>query len=164
MPDASDSATPKDSEGPLTGTGRPPQVDVNLDAPKDWYDRSMIVYACPEPDAATGLDANIVVGRDAIIEGETFPDYLTRQRDTLAMNCPDFALISERQGRVKEFEAGDLNYRWSTPQGAVRQRVVFLFVRGGVVSFTATAAPADFEKREAVFNQALSDLSIMVQD
>jgi hypothetical protein len=120
----------------------------------------MLVYVAPER-SGEAMAANIVVGRDALAEDETFREFCTRQINTFRDTLPHFHREDEGSGRIHERDAFQIRFTWSSGVGLLRQRVFFISAGdGAVVSFAATAAADAFEQHVAVFDATLASLVI----
>jgi len=121
----------------------------------------MIVYSAPDMPGRA-MAPNIVVGRDAMAADETFREYCNRQVDAFRKSLPQFHREDEGPGRVQDLDAFHIRFTWGSGAGTLRQRVFFISAGSGVVvSFAATAAADDFDEHEAVFEEALTTLTIM---
>ncbi|WP_294327909.1 DcrB-related protein [uncultured Sphingomonas sp.] len=140
------------AEAPVTVTGR---------MPPGWIDKSMVVHAAPlAPGQA--IAPTIVIARDALGRAETFREYCNRQIDGFRATLPQFDRREEGPGRVHDFDAFRIDFTWMSGAGRLRQEVFFIAApHGVVVTYTATAAEADFAGQEPVFRQGLADLVIV---
>lgn len=138
-------------EAPVTVTGR---------KPPGWIDKSMVIHAVPlAPGQA--IAPTIVIARDALGAAETFREYCNRQIDGFRATLPQFDRRGEGPGRVHDFDAFRIDFSWMSGAGALRQEVFFIAApHGVVVTYTATAAVAEFDEQAAIFRQGLADLVI----
>lgn len=138
-------------EAPVTVTGR---------MPPGWIDKSMVVHAAPlAPGQA--IAPTIVIARDALGAAETFREYCNRQIDGFRATLPQFDRRGEGPGRVHALDAFRIDFSWMSGAGALRQEVFFIAApHGVVVTYTATAAAAEFDEQAAIFRQGLADLVI----
>ena len=121
----------------------------------------MTVYSLPEKQAGEELEPNVVISRDRMDDNETFKTYVDRQIGYMTADIPQFDLLNDRFGNIKNVSARDVRCRWMTPGGRVQQRLIFLSPgRGEVVTFAATAADDFFESHADIFNAVLGSLSI----
>ena len=137
-----------------------PAVSVIGTKPDGWFDKTMIVYSAPlQPKQA--MAANIVIARDALGSSETFREYCNRQIGGFQTTLPHFHRRDEGPGRVHDLDAFQIEFTWASGAGVLRQRVFFISAgEGVVVTYTATAADADYEQHEAIFQQGLAGLVI----
>ncbi len=135
-------------------------VRVGGQIPPGWIDKSMIVHAAPlAPGQA--IAPTIVIGRDALGTAETFREYCNRQIDGFRATLPQFVRREEGPGRVHDLDAFRIDFTWMSGAGTLRQEVFFIAApHGVVVTYTATAAAADFDEQAALFRQGLADLVI----
>lgn len=137
-----------------------PPLDIGLQSPPGWVNKSMVIYAAPErlgrPVAPT-----IVVARDALGKSETFREYCNRQIDGFRAALPHFHRAHEGPVRVHERDAFQIEFSWASGGGQLRQRVFFIDAEDGVVvTYTATAADDEYHQHEPVFQQGLAGLSL----
>lgn len=138
-----------------------PVITVALDPPSGWVDKTMIIHSAPtEPGRA--MAPNTVVGRDALGEGETFASFCDRQKTVFADGLPQYHLKGERQGLLHGLlPATQLLFAWTSGAGELTQQASFIDVGNGVVvTFTASAAAADFAAHQDLFNEQLAKLRI----
>ena len=138
-----------------------PPVSVHARPPRHWVDKTMVVYAAPDRPGQA-MAANIVIGRDAMAEGETFREFCNRQVEAFRNTLPHFHREDEGPGRVHDRDAFQIRFTWSSGAGPLRQRVFFISAGGGaVVSFAATAAADEFDGHGEAFDAALASLTIV---
>ena len=137
-----------------------PAVTVSGAMPPGWFDKTMIVYSAPlQPGQA--MAANIVIARDALGTSETFREYCNRQIGGFQTTLPHFHRRHESPGRVHDLDAFQIEFTWLSGAGVLRQRVFFVSAgQGVVVTYTATAADADYDQHEATFQKGLAGLVI----
>lgn len=140
--------------------GGPPMVKLEADPPQGWHDKTMIVYSAPlEPGRA--MAPNMVISRDALLEGETFREYCNRQIETFRSNLPQFTRESEGYGRSHDRDAFQIQFTWRSAAGLLRQRVFFISTETQVVvNYAVTAAADDFAAFEPQFERGLASLRI----
>jgi hypothetical protein len=140
--------------------GGPPMVKLAADPPQGWHDKTMIVYSAPhEPGRA--MAPNMVISRDALLEGESFREYCNRQIETFRSNLPQFNRESEGYGRSHERDAFQIQFTWRSAAGLLRQRVFFIATGTQVVvNYAVTAAADDFAAYEPAFERGLASLRI----
>lgn len=137
-----------------------PAVAVSGKAPDGWFDKTMVIYSAPARPGET-MTANIVIARHALGASETFREYCNRQIEGFRTTLPQFHRRHEEPGRVHDLDAFQIEFTWTSGAGALRQRVFFIAAGDGVVvTYTATAADAEYDAHEAVFRQGLADLVI----
>ncbi|QYE34722.1 DUF1795 domain-containing protein [Polymorphobacter sp. PAMC 29334] len=135
-------------------------VTTTMPPPPGWVDKTMIVHSAPH-DATRALAPNIVVGRDALIDGETFAGFCDRQAAVFRDNLPGFAGDDRESGQLNERAAMRMTFNWTSGAGVLRQEVVFIDAgQGVVVNFTASAAEQDFEAHSDLFHRQLAALKI----
>lgn len=118
----------------------------------------MTVYA---KKGKSGFDANIVIARDALMPNETFAEYSKRQSLNLSTSLPEFNLDREQAGIVGDYPAYEMLFTWTSAQGPLKQRTLFIHVGGiRVATYAATAAAKDYRSMEKEFDQAFSTLEI----
>lgn len=141
-----------------TDAPRPTRVDLPLQP--GWSDRTMIVHSAP-PRAGSQAAANIVVARDALGAGESFPGYCARQDALFRRQLPGFTPEGERAGELHGHPAAQRLFTWTSGAGSLRQQVSFIDAGDGlVVTVTATAAVDEWDEHLASFNAALAGLVI----
>jgi hypothetical protein len=137
-----------------------PPVAVAADPPPGWIDKTMIVYAAPPANGQT-MAPTIVVGRDALAEGESFREFCNRQIDTFRAGLPEFYREHEEHGRVGDLDAFQIRFSWRAAAGLLRQRVFFISAgQGVIVTYAGTAAAEDYDAYDALFEQNLATLRI----
>ncbi|MGI4876215.1 MAG: DcrB-related protein [Janthinobacterium lividum] len=138
-------------------------VTTTMPPPQGWVDKTMIVHSAPH-DPAQALAPNIVVGRDALIEGEKFADFCSRQAAVFRENLPGYAEEERESGQLDGRTAMRLNFTWTSGAGPLRQEAVFIDAgEGVVVNFTSSAAADDFETYRKLFYDQLALLKITAE-
>lgn len=139
-------------------------VVTTMPPPPGWVDRTMIVHSAPH-DPARAMAPNIVVGRDALIGGESFTEFCDRQSKVFRDSLPGFAEEEHESGQLNERTATRLIFTWTSGAGPLRQEAVFIDAgQGVVVNFTASAAEADFAAHRKLFYDQLALLKIDTAD
>lgn len=137
-----------------------PTVKLAADPPEGWHDKTMIVYSAP-PEPGRAMSPNMVISRDALLEGETFREYCNRQIETFRSNLPQFHRESEGYGRSHDRDAFQIQFTWRSAPGLLRQRVFFISTESQVVvTYAVTAAADDFAAYEPAFERGLASLRI----
>jgi len=138
-----------------------PKSRLKLSCPKGWTDRSMYIYAAPAPDPETGFEANIVVTQLQLPLTGSFEAHIKQEYDGYKSQMEAFALIHQRKGQVQKSTAHELLFTWQPDDFVIKQRVIFL--KAGLkrlITFSASAAQADYNAQEPFFNEVLTSLNI----
>lgn len=137
-----------------------PPVTVSCEPPSGWIDKTMIVYAA-SPATGQVMAPTIVIGRDALVVGESFREFCNRQVDTFRAGLPEFHREYEEPGRFGGRDAFQIGFSWRSAAGALRQRVFFIAVENGViVTYAGTASADEFDTYAPLFEENLAALRI----
>ena len=116
----------------------------------------MVAFSAPlRPGQATA--PNLVMTRDALGPSETLLGYADRQIAELAKRLQEFELVARRERTLGGQPAQELHFEWLGSAGPLEQRLVIAAGRRRqLYCFTATAAKADAEQLEPLFERILS--------
>lgn len=116
----------------------------------------MVAFSAPgRPGQATA--PNLVMTRDALGPSEALGGYADRQISELSKRLQDFELMGRRERTLGGQPAEELHFEWLGQAGPLEQRLVIAMGRRRqLYCFTATAAKADAEQLEPLFERILS--------
>jgi hypothetical protein len=116
----------------------------------------MVAFAAPaRPGQATA--PNLVVTRDMLGPSDTLDGYADRQLSELSKRLQEFELVARTERTLGGQPAQELHFEWLGQAGPLEQRlVIVLGRRRQLYCFTATAAKADAEQLEPLFERILS--------
>ena len=125
----------------------------------EWADRSMMAFA--EPHDGHSLPSSVTVSRDerrsaADPVGESFEEYVQRQRQVLETNLPGFQ--SRRPTPLGTGAAGvqDALFSWRSGAFSLTQWVVWRTMPDAtVMTYTATSESSRFDDQRALFEDHL---------
>jgi hypothetical protein len=130
--------------------------DLAFDVPRHWEDKTLVAFSAPaRPGQATA--PNLVMTRDMLGPSDTLDGYADRQLTELSKRLQEFELVGRRERTLGGQPAQELHFEWLGQSGPLEQRLVIaLGRRRQVYCFTATAAKADAEQLEPLFERILS--------
>ena len=130
--------------------------DVVFDVPRHWEDKTLVAYAAPaRPGQATA--PNLVMTRDMLGPSDTLDGYADRQLSELSKRLQDFELVARSERTLGGQPAQEIHFEWLGQAGPLEQRMVIAMGRRRqIYCFTATAAKADAEQIEPLFERILS--------
>ena len=130
--------------------------DLAFDVPRHWEDKTLVAFSAPaRPGQATA--PNLVMTRDRLGPSDTLDGYADRQLSELSKRLQEFELVGRRERTLGGQPAEELHFEWLGQSGPLEQRMVIaLGRRRQVYCFTATAAKADAEQLEPLFERILS--------
>jgi hypothetical protein len=138
--------------------------DVCFEVPDGWENRSVISFQQPGPPSGK-LNTNVTMMRDYNRPATTpLATYMMQQVSTLASVMPRFELVSQKNVTFGGLPAIEILYDWSTPDGAVRQRITIFERRGETWTFTASAMKSAFEKAQPDFDKLAASVTFAAGD
>jgi hypothetical protein len=142
-------------------------MDIKLERPKGWVDRSMVVVAAPPPTPPSGVSPNLVVTEEAFgpdllayAAEDRLREFVRRQLGEMREKLPKAELIDRRLGVQGGGRFADVLIAWDSPQARLRQWVRFIDRGEGAVIATATCADREFDQFEGQFGPLLGSIAV----
>ncbi len=135
-------------------------ADVSFDVPRDWEDRSVVVFAVPaRPGQA--MAANLVMTRDTLAANEDIFRYGDRQLVEIVKRLDGFQLLGRQEITLGGQPALELRFAWRGQSGPLEQRLVFVAGRKpAVLTFTATMPKGESARLSPVFDRILASVKL----
>ena len=142
-------------------------MDIRVERPAGWVDRSMLVVSAPQPAPPSGVSPNLVVTEEAFgpdllaYPGEDrLREFVRRQLVEMQAKLPKPELIDRRLGVQGGRRFSDVLIGWDAPQARLRQWVRFIDRSEGAVIATATSAEREFLQFEAALAALLGSIAL----
>ena len=132
--------------------------DVAFDVPRHWEDKTLVAFSAPaRPGQATA--PNLVMTRDTLGPGDTLVGYADQQLSELSKRLQEFELVERSERTLGGQPALEVHFEWLGQSGPLEQRLVIaLGRRRQLYCFTVTAAKADAEQLQPLFERILSTI------
>ncbi|AUX38454.1 MULTISPECIES: DcrB-related protein [Sorangium] len=135
-------------------------TEVSFDVPRDWEDRSVVVFAAPAKPGQ-GMISNLVMTRDTLAAGEDIRRYGDRQLVEMAQRLDGFQLYARQEITLGGQPAVEIRFAWRGQSGPIEQRLVFVGGRKPtVLSFTATMPKSEAARLNPVFDRILASVKL----
>ena len=131
--------------------------DAELDIPEAWTDQSVNVFSA---SSAPPVPMSLVITRDRLGPGQELAEFAEVKLGELESQLDSFKVIEKRQVEVAGQVALEAEIRWSSKQGPVHQRQVYIDHGQKVLVLTATAAGTISEAYAEQFDQILATLKL----
>ncbi len=132
---------------------------ISFDVPRDWENRSIIVYAAPSEQGHKGA-ANVVVSRDRLRDDEELVDYADRHLDDLEASMEGFFLSSSVEEQIGGRTAYTVAFASAGPEGPLAQRLSMVELGDRwVVCVTLTAEEREIEQLSPLFERIVASIT-----
>lgn len=131
--------------------------DAEIEIPDDWVDQSVNLFsASPQPPAPLSL----VITRDRLKAGQDLPEFAETKLGELESQLTSLKIVEKRQIEVGGQLALEAELRWTSKQGPVHQRQVYIENGERVLVLTATSPGTISAAHASQFEQVLSTLKL----
>jgi hypothetical protein len=133
-------------------------IDLSLDAPPGWEDRSVIVLMGQQKDGQA-VTPNVAITRDVPKTNESLGQYADRQLVDMAKQLDGFKLIARRQSTIGGAASIEFIITWNGATAPLQQKVALVLSgRLRAYNIAATSSKDEYSRLEATFDSILRSI------